>query len=198
MPYRLTPRMLQDLRNSLGTYHGLFNGGRCQAWELEELITRAINSDTRTQHHARWNEGGHDDHEDIQVRINGRTIGIQIKSGQVKPRNETLTISGHRLTRFNGDFEAISDYLNSRDVDIISVSYNKIDNDQGRQHEYTVRYIEIDRLCGVFPERWQEHGQQFIQENDYGILFSLRPSMSWQVWWEIPLNQAEEADRFIA
>ncbi len=189
--------MLQELRNDLKRYHGLFTGGRCGAWELEELITRAINSDNNTQHHARWNEGGHDDNADIEVRINGRKVGIQVKSGKVNTRNETLTISGHRLGRFDKNLHAISDYLNERTVDIISVSYNQINNDQGRQHEYTVRYIEIDRLAGVFPERWEQHGRQWRQENDYGVLLSLRPSMSWQVWWEIPLIQTEQVSHFI-
>ena len=197
MPYRLIPSMLQNLRESLGTYHKLFSGDRCQAWKLEELTTKAINSDTQTQHHARWNEGGDDDNEDINVRTNEQTIGIQIKSGQVRPRKKILALSGHRFTRFKDDLHSISEYLNTRRIDITSVSYKKIDNQSGRQHEYTVRYIEIEKLTSVLPEKWEKHGSHFRQKNHCGVLFKIVPNMSWQVWWEIPLTQTEEANHFI-
>ena len=49
--YRLTPRMVQSLRHDLHRYHDLFSGGRCQGWELEELIVRAIKSDAQANHH---------------------------------------------------------------------------------------------------------------------------------------------------
>lgn len=197
MPYRLTPRMIQAFREDLTRYHALFTGGRCQAWEQEELLTRAINSDHKTKHHARWTEGGHDDYADIEVRINGSTIGIQVKSGQVQPRNETLSLSGHRLTRFNGDFESISKYLNEKTVDIISIPYRKLDTQQGRQHEYTIRYIDIEKLTGVFPEQWEQHGSHYQQENYHGVLFKLVPRMSWQIWWKIPLIETEQAAQFV-
>ncbi len=43
--YKLTDRMLQALEKDLRKFHELFQGGRCQAWQLEELIAKAIRSD---------------------------------------------------------------------------------------------------------------------------------------------------------
>jgi hypothetical protein len=43
--YKLTNVMLQNLEKNLIEFHKLFQGGRCQAWQLEELVAKAINSD---------------------------------------------------------------------------------------------------------------------------------------------------------
>ena len=41
--YKLTERMLQRFENDLRKYHELFSGKRCETWNLEELIFKAIN-----------------------------------------------------------------------------------------------------------------------------------------------------------
>jgi hypothetical protein len=47
--YKLTDIMLQNLEKDLRKFHELFQGGRCQAWQLEELIAKAIRSDLKNQ-----------------------------------------------------------------------------------------------------------------------------------------------------
>lgn len=108
--YKLTARMLQNLNKGLTRFHELFDGGRCDGWGLEELIVKAIKSDTSAHHHVFWKEAGHDDKTDIIVRINGGEFPIQIKSGKIYS-NGRLVLSGYRLGRFKGDFEKITDYL---------------------------------------------------------------------------------------
>ena len=196
--YRLTPRMLQRFRQDLAKYHELFTAGRCQGWEQEELIVNAIKSDTQAQHHVKWREAGHDDKADVRVRTNGEYHEIQVKSGQVKPVKELLVFSGHRLGRFDGDLEKITEYLNGNKANIISVSYSKKDDDKGRHHIYCLRYVDIRILTGISQDKWEKAGKQYQQTNSEGILFSLRPSMSWQIWWEIPLGLTEEAEEFEA
>jgi len=78
--YRLTPRMQQIFQRNLHKYHELFDGGRCSGWELEELLFKAIQSDSTAQHYATWTEAGHDDQADIQVRVNDNVHPLQIKS----------------------------------------------------------------------------------------------------------------------
>ncbi|MDE2759317.1 MAG: hypothetical protein OXH90_03325 [Paracoccaceae bacterium] len=201
MPYRLTPRMLQSFRNDLTSFHHLFTGSRCSGWQLEELIWRAINSDPATGHHALWREAGHDDQADIVVRINGRYIPLQIKSGKVtSPRRlnyQILKISGHRLTRFEGDFERITEYLNHRPAEILSVSYRRLEDDQGLSHEYTIRHIDSEILTGLIPENWIQQGTSHYQTNAQGVDFKLSPNMSWQIWWTIPEYLFEEGPTFI-
>lgn len=184
--YTLTARMEQHLKSDLERYHALFDGGRCQGWEQEELIVRAIQSDTSAQHHPFWREAGHDDKADILVRVNGKRYPLQVKSGKIQ--SARLVLSGHRLGRFDGDLAEISDYLNKASANIISLSYLQTDDDTGRHHEYTLRYVSVDYLRGLAGKGWEKHGAQYRQTNEHGVEFSLRPSMSWQIWWYIPLS----------
>lgn len=196
--YHLTQRMLQTLRKDLQAYHGMFQGDRCSGWEMEELLVRAIKSDTTAQHHVQWREGGHDPDADIMVRTNGTTYPIQVKSGKVKRIRsmncDVLELSGYRLTRFDGNFESITDFLNNLPAPIIAIPCKKIDNNYGRVFVYRVGYIAESVLTGIKKDKWVEYGSQWRQETDKGILFSLVPRMSWQIWWKIPLQYVEFAD----
>ena len=189
--YQLTPRMEQHFRNYLADYHKLFDGGRCQGWELEELIVKAIKSDTSANHLPRWQEAGHDDKADITIDHKGTSSGIQVKSGQItnnRQMGKILTLSGHRLGRFKHDLKAISDYLNQRNADIISVPYRKQEDNQGRQHIYQICYVPVTLLTGINAKNWQKKGAHFTTTNQHGVEFNLMPSMSWQIWWKIPLS----------
>jgi len=194
--YRLTPRMLQRLKGDLGKYHDLFDSNRCSGWELEELLVGAVKSDTQAQHHVQWQEAGHDDKADIVVRTNGARNSIQVKSGQI--RAGRLILSGHRLGRFDGDLRRITDYLNAPSANIIAVPYRQTNDDAGRRHLYRVCYADRAVIAGIDAGAWRAHGKQYRQTNASGVEFSLRPSMSWQIWWSIPLNQIESTDEFAA
>lgn len=189
--YRLTPRMLQYFEQGLRRFHDLFSGGRCLGWQQEELIVGAIKADTQAQHHVFWKEGGHDDEADIQVRTNGDLHPLQIKSGKVSAGK--LALSGHRLGRFNGDLRRITDYLNANSANILTVPYEQIDDDNGRTHIYTVSYVDVHHLTGLQADKWVKRGASYKQMNSYGVEFSLSPSMSWQIWWRVPLGLVEES-----
>ncbi len=190
--YRMTPLMLQNLGRELRKFHDQFIGGRCAGWQMEELLVRAIQSDTSRNHHVEWREHGHDDKADIRVRANGREYPIEVKSGQVKKKTGKLTLSGHRLGRFQGDFGKITDYLNGKMAHVISLAHEKHEDEQGRHHIYRLYYIEPTRLRGLAEKNWDKVGAQFKQTNSDGVEFSLRPSMSWQIWWTIPVGQPEK------
>ena len=192
--YRLTARMLQKLNRDLGKYHELFAGGRCSGWELEELIMKAIQSDTQAQHQIRWQEAGHDDLADITVIVDETTHPLQIKSGRIK--NQKLTLSGHRLGRFADDFNALTNYLNANSANIVTVPYHQINDQHGRKHCYKICYVDVSHLTGISANGWVEKGKQFVQANNVGVHFSLRPSMSWQIWWEIPIHLLHTTDEF--
>ncbi|MGR4001059.1 MAG: hypothetical protein OD811_04640 [Alphaproteobacteria bacterium] len=147
---------------------------------------RAIKSDTKAQHHAIWQEKGHDDLADIVVTIDGTTTyPIQIKSGVIT-KDGMLQLSGQRLGRFDANFAMITRYLNANRANIVSIPYRQTDDEHGRKHIYRVCYIDIQHLTGLSTRRWKRHGKQHHQINDAGVHFSLRPSLSWQIWWKIP------------
>lgn len=128
------------------------------------------------------------------MNANGIDYDIQIKSGQ--KNKDYLTISGHRLGRFKENFEEITKYLNNKTANIISVSYNKIDDESGRCHAYHVCYIDVEHLTKIAPNGWCKSGKTYEQIVSNGVVFSLRPSMSWQIWWKIPHELVEEAKKF--
>ncbi len=193
--YRLTARMLQRLERDLGKYHDLFSGGRCQGWEQEELIVAAIKSDTSAQHHVRWQEAGHDDRADIQVQTNGKIYPVQIKSGKLV--SGFLVLSGHRLGRFDGDLDAITEYLRKNEANILSIAYKQENNDKGRQHIYQVSYVDIALLRDVSTNAWKLIGKSHQQVSSSGVQFAIRPSMSWQIWWKIPAALIEQEDPIV-
>ena len=193
--YRLTARMLQRFKHDLSRYHDLFSGGRCQGWEQEELIVNAIKSDTVAHHHVIWTEGGHDSRADIRVKTNGETHTVQIKSGKVD-RRRRLVLSGYRMGTHKNDWNAITMYLKSKDANILSVAYEQINDARGRQHRYQVSYVDADLLKYITDSEWEKTGAQYRQTSEHGIEFSVRPSMSWQIWWAIPLNLVVQEDPF--
>ncbi len=179
--YRLTPRMLQNFRASLSEYHKIFDGGRCDSWQQEELIVKAIKSDTQTQHQVFWKEKGHDDKEDMRVRTNGTVHQLQIKSGQIKKDRagrELLTLSGHRLGRFGGVMDDISTYINSRTAQILAVPYRCVDGEEGRQHKYTVSYIDASLLAETNADRWEVKGKNtHYQVSERGVQYRISPTI---------------------
>ena len=181
--------MIQHFEADLRNYHKIFDGGRCSGWQCEELIVRAIRSDNTAQHQAFWREAGHDDKADIVVRTNGRRHFIEVKSGKIS--KDKLTLSGHRLGRFRGDLKEISDYLNNKEANIIAIPYEKKDDGNGRHHIYTLCYVPISVLQTIDPEAWEKHGTELKQIGENGVEYALRPSMSWQIWWKIPLEKLE-------
>lgn len=158
---------------------------RCKEWKLEELICKAISSDTTAGHSPKWQEAGHDDKADIIVRTNGTVHWLQVKSGKIDNQG-WLVLSGYRLGRFSDDLEALTDYLNNTDADLIAMPYRRLEDRRGRHHSYQICYIPVEVLHGLTPEKWKRHGKQYRQVNDQGVEFSLRPSMSWQIWWRLP------------
>ena len=201
--YQLTPRMQQALRQYLKQYHDLFDGGRCSSWQLEELIHKSIQADNNADHHPTWKEGGHDDQADIRVRVNGEIHLLQIKSGEIKKiksgnqRKPHLVLSGHRMSRFNGDFKAITEYLNEDRADFLSIPYRRVEDDTGRHHIYQIVYVEGIYLRQLNPDQWEKIGASWRQVNPYNVIFTVSPSMSWQVWWRIPMSLVTYLPEFV-
>ncbi|MDE0481603.1 MAG: hypothetical protein OXI67_03385 [Candidatus Poribacteria bacterium] len=160
--YQLTNGMKQTFQHNLKKYHELFDGGRCSRWKLKELVFKSIQSDSTAGHHATWQEGGHDDQADIRVRVNGVVYPLHIKSGEIKQikagdeKKPHLVLSGHRLGRFEGNFEDMTEYLNTDRANFLSISYRKVDDDSGRHHIYQIVYVEGRYLHQLTPSQWEQ------------------------------------------
>ena len=184
--YTLSQAMLQKLEKDLRTYHNLFSGYRCSGEEMQELISRAIESDTHRQHHARWKKPRHSDQPDITIHAKGGTDLVKIKSG--KWTRKGLTLSGHRLGRFKENFIEITRYLNNLSTDMLAIPCTTTDNKKRRAFTYKICQIDIQYLTGLRANQWRRVKAQYTQTNLHGVEFSIRPTMSWQIWWTIPRN----------
>lgn len=190
MAYRLTDIMLQNLEKDLKKFHELFQGGRCQAWQLEEIIAKAIRSDFSKSESVIWKGNGHDIGCDIIV--NGKHE-IQIKSGSIK--KEHLVLSGHRLGRFEGDFEKITNFLNQNTYLLVAVPYYTKECQLGKSHIYQIFYIDSEILKIDNYKKWKKHNKSYKCVNKYGVELSIMPSMSWQIWWKIPITSLSDNDK---
>lgn len=188
--YRLTDVMLQNLEKDLKKFHELFQGGRCQAWQLEELIAKAIRSDFSRSESVVWKGNGHDIGCDIIVN---QKHEIQIKSGTLK--KEKLILSGHRLGRFEGDFEKITDFLNQNTYLLVAVPYHKKECHLGKTHTYQIFYIDSKILKIDDYTKWQKYKGTYKCVNEYSVELSISPSMSWQIWWKIPLSCLSDGNK---
>ena len=193
--YRLTDRMLQHLEKDLKKFHDLFSGGRCQAWQLEELIARAIRSDFTKNEKVVWKGNGHD--IGCNIRIND-TIAIQIKSGKIK--KDQLILSGHRLGRFRGNLQEITNFLNSNEYILIAVPCTIEETELGQSYEYQLVYLDTSLLHLADYSLWTEQvgarrSKKYCAKNQFGVHMELSPSMSWQIWWYVPLNIIQDTDK---
>ena len=163
--YRLSQQNKKRIQSLLKEYHKLFPNLKCKGECLEHIVAKAIGGEVL---------GGHDKHSDIKV--NG--FDVQIKSGEI--RKDILTISGHRLTRFKEDFNGINTFLSSIETIIISVPTKK------KTFDYLI--FEIDPELLKPSKEWTQKGKSFYQVNSNNVKLSISPSMSWQIWWKIPLE----------
>lgn len=123
----------------------------------------------------------HDGKADVVVLNNGDIYPLQIKSGKLNKAKSTITMPGYRFGRFKGNFDNISDYPNNAPADVLAVPHEQLEDDKGRHHIYRTFYFPAEVLRDITSHDWQKHGAQYYQTNNNGVMFSLRPSMSWQV-----------------
>ena len=188
--------MSRHLRADLKRYHALVSGQRCSGIALEEFVVRAIKSDVETSCKVVWRGSGHDDQPDISISRNGRTHYIRVKSGEIKNRAGYLSLSGFRLGRYENDWREITSYLNTAVGNLISIPYRKTKSENYITHIYQLAYVDISVLRGLKMDHWGKRKSFYEQTNKFGVLFSVRPKMSWQIWWSIPLSLVHFAETF--
>lgn len=192
--YKLTDVMIQNFEAYLKKFHELLKGGRCEAWQLEELIIKAIKSDYSKHDLVIWKGRGHDIDKDLQIiDKSGKTNDIQIKSGKITKNK--ITVSGHRTGRFKGDLKKITDFLNNNKYDSFIIPHRISQDEYGKKFIYQIFYISAEIF--KIDSEWINDGKKFITHNSWGVKFLLQPTMSWQIWWEIPLNVITDKTREI-
>ena len=197
--YKLTPRMLKGFERNLKKYHTLFDEGRCEGIQQEELLVKGIKTCSTAQ--VVWQGKGHDDNPDIVITSKKAKNPFRISSG--KEQTKGIKISGYRLGTHNGNFTSITNYLNSREENIIGITYDKDDDETRCKHIYRLYYLNISKLKGITVNKWVKKKSRSknpptrIQKNSHNVELSVHPSMSWQVWWLVPKDIFEETQEVV-
>ena len=183
----LFPEVTKNIKEILYKHHQIYKKVRCKAEYLEEVVVAALRLNNTE---VNWNPASHDKEKDIIVNKNDK---IQIKSGKFDKKN-TLSISGHRLGRFNGDLRKVTKYLNDSTSDIISVFNPKKNSDK---HFYAVASIPKEVLKDIKHNKWIKKNTTYIQNNSNNVKLSLKIKMSWQIWWEVPVDKIKIYEEFL-
>ena len=109
--FKLTSKMLENLKDKLSTYHKLFNHIECKAEWLEELIFSSIKPHIQDTDEIYWKPGGHDKHTDIKLSIKNTQHNINIKAGKISVKKEDKDYLFELKDKRKFDYETLK-YLN--------------------------------------------------------------------------------------
>jgi hypothetical protein len=183
--FEMSQITIKALESKLIAYHGLFKQNKCEAKEMEELVSSALDSDPIYNGSVIWKSGSHDPGSDIMIN----NIKLSIKSGSIK--KDIITISGNRLTGAKGDFNVINSLLKSYTSDVmICFVYNK------ENSKYQVIYVDSnvfvypDSVKSWIPIMGKKNGSisSYSYNSPVDMQVKIIPAMSWQAWWYIPLR----------
>ena len=81
---------------------------------------------------------------------------------------------------FKDNFSEINNFLSSFKSVIVSVPTKK------NTFDYLI--YEIDPRILKPLDLWERKGKSYFQVNKNNVRLTISPSMSWQVWWRIPIK----------
>ena len=176
------------LRQKLLAFHGLFTENKCSGSLIEEVFVRSLDMESSYGESIEWASGSHNSGPDIVINKPVR-ITLSVKSGTIQ--GNILLVSGHRMTTAKGDLNKINDILGSNVSDVVvCFVYSKANK------SYQIVYV--DATVFVYPNlasMWESKMSEktgkivrYIWTAPNGLVAEVTPSMSWQVWWKIPMT----------
>jgi hypothetical protein len=190
MSFELSDISIQNLTNNLNLFHQIFKKCICKGEYIEELFQQCLEQDPVLTGKVEWKYGSHKSKYDIKIP----TDQISIKSGTITEGN-LVSISGHRLTKLNGDLNEINKTLKSN-VSNLVICCNFIPVNGKKQ--YIIRYLDKEVFSyPKFGSEWiPKSGKKnkskskitlYEWTSPNGIYMTITPSMSWQIWRNVPL-----------
>lgn len=154
----------------------------------EELIHAVL---VYMEHDVAWEEGSHKPGVDLQVRLNGHTIGISAKAGKLQKGG--FSVSSYRLTRF-ARLDEMLQFL-ADDAVVIDCYLICVRKERKNEIDYMVYRLDGSSLVPTdlaLSANWVETDQGWFlsAEASASVGFSARivKKMSNQLWYDIPLG----------
>jgi hypothetical protein len=181
---------IHALQDMCQTYHGIWRQTKLTADLLEEAIARALEYHEPYRGHVTWQARSHNTKADILL-LAPVPLELSVKSGTpLKGKNrEMLEISGHRLTRAGGNMHIINQLLRALISDVVLCFVH-----HASRRQYECLYIDAAVFVypldagGWEPKMGEKRGRisQYVFRSPGGLVSTIKPPMSWQIWWNIP------------
>lgn len=194
--FRFKRSIIERIRNDLIKYHEIFDDPKnaCKDLRTEEIYKNAMVDEIKGKklsRYIKWECGSHSDKSDIEVlpyRPFYVPFHMSIKSGSIS--GNYVKISGWRLAEIykEGGMVAVNEYLKNHIQDVV-ISMTGFREEPGKW-KYVIRYIP--NTIFIYPDSadaWTEptdaaNRYKYTMEN--GIKCAISPTLSHQLWWEIP------------
>ena len=197
-PFVLPPMAIQALKESCRTYHGIWRQTKLTAHHLEEAVAKALEYYGPYTGWIQWHPNSHNAKADICILAPDNPLQLSIKSGTAEARTQTIHLSGHRLSRAKEDMNTINRLLREMVSDVV-VCF--VHNEGHRCYEC----LYIDAEVFVYPQyatEWtaqmgakQGKVAQYVYRSPAGLVSTIKPAMSWQIWWTIPRQLCRQGPR---
>lgn len=181
--------LYERMKLKLRGWHDLFHYCSPKAEFLEEIFASSLDGAYSAEGvEVDWTPFSHRKDRDILVKQGDEEAKFSIKTGQLV--RGKLVISGYRLGRFGGDFAKINEFLTEEAHKQIHLALPS--TQENGAVVYSLFRIDPQLLCPSAGIEWAQRKNSFYHRNESGVQLAVHPSMSWQVWWEIPVDQAEK------
>jgi hypothetical protein len=132
---------------------------------------------------------------------------MSVKSGQIGfkkisdgTKKQFLSISGNRLQEalkleegatkensWDAGADSLIDWLNAHHRDLIILTAPS--NEDVLSRIYEVRFISPENFVYPTKANWNLQGSTIKCELSSGVRVDIKPKLSWQIWWDIPLDK---------
>ena len=144
------------------------------------------------EYEVKWELGSHRKGVDIEVKLNGDTIGISAKGGKIDPKNKELTMSSYRLTRYSDNIEKMLAFLskNASEIDFYLICAREEKKESIKYYIFRIDSHALVPKKMLDAKNWQENDQAWELKRGVIKEFKARivKKMSYQLWYHISLT----------
>lgn len=198
--YQFSDLSIEELKRRIGSHHLLYKRARCSGIELEENVFNAILADPEYKSKIHWEPGSHRAGTDIEIDLTTYLYKMSVKSG-TWIKKDVIKVSGNRLGKYlkNKNFPSAVEFLmgNRSHVTLCTPMRTEMIDDSpvlgyDLVHVPQSAFVYPDSLSDWTEKKTKAGGiAQYEWRSPDGMLSEIKPSLAFQIWWEIPRSLCE-------